>query len=137
MIVILKQNTDQMQLDRLITWLKGSGVDVHMSVGQSHTVLGLIGNTQHIDIDLISQLDIVDSVRRVQEPYKNANRKFHPNDTIIKINDNVSIGGGNLTLIAGPCSVESEEQICAIAEAVKKSGANLLRGGAYKPRTSP
>lgn len=137
MIVILKQNTDQMQLDRLITWLKSSGVDVHMSVGQSHTVLGLIGNTQHIDIDLISQLDIVDSVRRVQEPYKNANRKFHPNDTVIKINDNVSIGGGNLTLIAGPCSVESEEQICAIAEAVKKSGANLLRGGAYKPRTSP
>ncbi len=137
MIVILKQNTDQMQLDRLITWLKGSGVDVHMSVGQSHTVLGLIGNTQHIDIDLISQLDIVESVRRVQEPYKNANRKFHPNDTVIKINDNVSIGGGNLTLIAGPCSVESEEQICAIAEAVKKSGANLLRGGAYKPRTSP
>lgn len=137
MIVILKQNTDQMQLDRLITWLKNSGVDVHTSVGQSQTILGLIGNTQHIDIDLISQLDIVEDVRRVQEPYKNANRKFHPNDTVIKINENVSIGGGNLTLIAGPCSVESEEQICAIAEAVKKSGANLLRGGAYKPRTSP
>ncbi|MBQ8623283.1 MAG: 3-deoxy-7-phosphoheptulonate synthase [Oscillospiraceae bacterium] len=137
MIVILKQNTDQMQLDRLITWLKNSGVDVHTSVGQSQTILGLIGNTQHIDIDLISQLDIVEDVRRVQEPYKNANRKFHPNDTVIKVNENVSIGGGNLTLIAGPCSVESEEQICAIAEAVKKSGATMLRGGAYKPRTSP
>ena len=137
MIVILKQNTDQMQLDRLIAWLKTSGVDVHTSVGQSQTILGLIGNTQHIDIDLISQLDIVEAVRRVQEPYKNANRKFHPNDTVIKVNENVSIGGGNLTLIAGPCSVESEEQICAIAEAVKKSGATMLRGGAYKPRTSP
>lgn len=136
MIVILKKNHDQGQLDNFINWLKSSGLDVHMSVGQSQTILGLIGDTQHIDVDLISQLDIVEAVRRVQEPYKNANRKFHPNDTVIKVG-NTQIGGGNLTLIAGPCSVESEEQICSIAESVKKSGATLLRGGAFKPRTSP
>jgi len=99
-------------------------------------VLGLIGDTSKIDIDLISALDIVDTVKRVQEPYKNANRKFHPEDTVIKVRD-TQIGGGNLTVIAGPCSVESEKQIIEIARAVKASGATMLRGGAFKPRTSP
>jgi 3-deoxy-7-phosphoheptulonate synthase len=107
-----------------------------MSVGENHTVLGLIGDTSKIDIDLISALDIVDTVKRVQEPYKNANRKFHPEDTVIKVRD-TQIGGGNLTVIAGPCSVESEKQIIEIARAVKASGATMLRGGAFKPRTSP
>jgi 3-deoxy-7-phosphoheptulonate synthase len=95
-----------------------------------------VGDTSKIDINLISALDIVEDVKRVQEPYKAANRKFHPDDTVIEVNG-AKIGGGNLTLIAGPCSVESEEQIIGIAEAVKKSGATILRGGAFKPRSSP
>ena len=136
MIVILKNNPDKSQLDSLISWIKEKGLQVHMSVGENHTVLGLIGDTSKIDIDLISALDIVESVKRVQEPYKNANRKFHPEDTVIKVRD-TQIGGGNLTVIAGPCSVESEEQIIEIARAVKASGATMLRGGAFKPRTSP
>ncbi len=136
MIVILKPNPDQAQLDSLISWLESKDIVIHRSVGVRQTILGLVGDTSHLDIDLISALDIVSDVRRVQEPYKNANRKFHPQDTVIKVG-NTQIGGGNLTLIAGPCSVESEEQICAIARSVKESGATLLRGGAFKPRTSP
>ena len=136
MVVILKQNPDQTQLNNLVSWLSGKGIDVHTTVGASQTILGLVGDTTHLDIDLISALDIVEAIRRVQEPYKNANRKFHPQDTVIKVGD-TQIGGGSLTLIAGPCSVESEEQICDIAQKVKASGANLLRGGAFKPRTSP
>ena len=136
MIVILKENPDQAQLDSLLTWLKEQHVDVHPTIGEHHTILGLIGDTSKIDIDLISALDIVDDVRRVQEPYKSANRKFHPEDTVVKAG-NTRIGGGSLTLIAGPCSVESEEQIIGIAKAVKASGATMLRGGAFKPRTSP
>ncbi|MBQ2866076.1 MAG: 3-deoxy-7-phosphoheptulonate synthase [Clostridia bacterium] len=136
MVVILKNNPDKGQLNNLVTWLSGKGIDVHTTVGASQTILGLVGDTTHLDIDLISALDIVEAVRRVQEPYKNANRKFHPQDTVVKVGDTL-IGGGNLTLIAGPCSVESEEQICEIAQKVKASGANLLRGGAFKPRTSP
>ncbi len=136
MIVLLKPNPDKAQLDSLIKWLESKGVEIHPTVGTTQTILGLVGDTSHLDIDLISALDIVAGVRRVQEPYKNANRKFHPDDTVIKVGNTV-IGGGNLTLIAGPCSVESEEQICAIAQKVKESGATLLRGGAFKPRTSP
>ncbi|MBQ6053334.1 MAG: 3-deoxy-7-phosphoheptulonate synthase [Clostridia bacterium] len=136
MIVLLKPNPDKAQLDSLIKWLESKGVEIHPTVGTTQTILGLVGDTSHLDIDLISALDIVAGVRRVQEPYKNANRKFHPDDTVIKVGNTV-IGGGNLTLIAGPCSVESEEQICAIAKQVKESGATLLRGGAFKPRTSP
>ena len=136
MIVLLKQNPDKAQLDSLISWLESKGVEIHPTVGATQTILGLVGDTSHLDIDLISALDIVESVRRVQEPYKNANRKFHPQDTVIKVG-NTQIGGGNLTLIAGPCSVESEEQICEIAMKVKESGATMLRGGAFKPRTSP
>ncbi|MBR3865380.1 MAG: 3-deoxy-7-phosphoheptulonate synthase [Clostridia bacterium] len=136
MIVILKQNPDKSQLNNLVSWLNGKGIDVHPTVGSTQTILGLVGDTTHLDIDLISALDIVEAVRRVQEPYKNANRKFHPDDTVIKVGDAI-IGGGNLTLIAGPCSVESEEQIVEIAKKVKESGATILRGGAFKPRTSP
>ena len=136
MIIILKEHPDQQKLDGLVTWLKDKGLDIHSSVGANHTILGLVGDTSQIDIDLISANEIVEEVKRVQEPYKNANRKFHPEDTVIKVGD-TQIGGGNLTLIAGPCSVESEEQIVEIAKAVKKSGATILRGGAFKPRTSP
>lgn len=136
MVVVLKRDPEESQLKLLISWLKDKGVEVHTSVGAAQTILGLVGDTSHLDIDLISALDIVDSVTRVQEPYKNANRKFHPQDSVIKVG-NTQIGGGALTLIAGPCSVESEEQICSIAQSVKNSGATILRGGAFKPRTSP
>ena len=136
MIVVLKSNVDKEKQDRLVDWLKESGVDVHVSVGEFQTVLGLVGDTAKIDTDLVESLDIVDSVKRVSETFKQANRKFHPEDTVVNVGD-VKIGGGNFCLIAGPCSVESEEQIVSIAKDVKKSGANMLRGGAFKPRTSP
>lgn len=136
MIVILKNNPNQKQLDNLISWLKSMDIDIHISKGQNTTILGLIGDTTIVDIDLINALDIVEAVRRIQEPYKSANRKFHPEDAIIDVNG-VKIGGGNFQIIAGPCSVESKEQICSIAESVKNSGAGMLRGGAFKPRTSP
>ncbi|MBR6106679.1 MAG: 3-deoxy-7-phosphoheptulonate synthase [Oscillospiraceae bacterium] len=136
MIVVLKQNPNQAQLDSLIAWLKEKQIDVHESVGTSRTILGLVGDTAAIDADLISALEIVEDVKRVQEPYKHANRKFHPEPTVISAGG-AQIGGGSLTLMAGPCSVESEEQIVSIAKAVKASGASVLRGGAFKPRTSP
>ena len=137
MIVVLKDNPDQKQLDNLVSWLKSMGLDIHFSKGQSTTIMGLVGDTASVDIDLINSLDIVETVKRVQEPYKNVNRKFHPEDTVVEISDEVRIGGGNFQVIAGPCSVESEEQICLVAEEVKKAGAGLCRGGAFKPRTSP
>ena len=137
MIVVLKDNPDQKQLDNLVSWLKSMGLDIHFSKGQSTTIMGLVGDTASVEIDLINSLDIVETVKRVQEPYKNVNRKFHPEDTVVEISDEVRIGGGNFQVIAGPCSVESEEQICLVAEEVKKAGAGLCRGGAFKPRTSP
>ena len=136
MIVVLKKNPNPEQLDSLIAWLQDKGITIHTSLGAAHTILGLVGDTSCLDIDLISALDIVEDVKRVQEPYKNANRKFHPEDTVVKVG-NTQIGGGTLTIMAGPCSVESEEQVVAIAKAVKASGATMLRGGAFKPRTSP
>lgn len=137
MIVVLKDNPDKKQLDNLVSWLKSMGLDIHFSEGQSATIMGLIGDTSAVDIDLINALDIVDTVKRVQEPYKNVNRKFHPEDSVIEITKDVKIGGGSFQVIAGPCSVESEDQICLVAKEVKKAGAGLLRGGAFKPRTSP
>ena len=137
MIIVLKDNPYQKQLDNLVSWLKSMGLDIHFSKGKSATIMGLIGDTASVDIDLINALDIVETVKRVQEPYKNVNRKFHPEDTVVKISENVKIGGGNFQVMAGPCSVESEEQICLVAEEVKKAGAGVLRGGAFKPRTSP
>ena len=137
MIVVLKDNPDEKQLDNLVSWLKSMGLDIHFSKGQSATIMGLIGDTASVDIDLINSLDIVETVKRVQEPYKNVNRKFHPDDTVVEIAPGVKIGGGNFQVIAGPCSVESEEQVCEVASAVKEDGAGLYRGGAFKPRTSP
>ena len=136
MIVVLKQNPNQAQLESLIAWLEEKQISVNKSVGTSHTILGLVGDTAAIDPDLISALEIVEDVKRVQEPYKHANKKFHPEPTVIRVRD-TQIGGGTLTLMAGPCSVESEEQIVGIAKQVKASGATVLRGGAFKPRTSP
>lgn len=137
MIVVLKDNPDEKQLDNLVSWLKSMGLDIHFSKGQSATIMGLIGDTASVDMDLINSLDIVETVKRVQEPYKNVNRKFHPDDTVVEIAPGVKIGGGNFQVIAGPCSVESEEQVCEVASAVKEAGAGLYRGGAFKPRTSP
>ena len=136
MVVLLKKNPDQNQVENLVAWLKGQNLQVHMSEGTTQTIMGLIGDTTSVDIDLLKALDIVEDVKRIQEPYKNANRKFHPADTVIEVGG-VKIGGGNFAIAAGPCSVASEEQICLVAELVKKSGASLLRGGAFKPRTSP
>ena len=136
MIIILKNNPDKDQLENLEYWLSGMGIKVHPTVGTGKTILGLVGDTSRVDIDLISALDIVEDVKRVQEPFKNVNRKFHPDDTVIDVGG-VKIGGGTLTIIAGPCSVENHDQIIAVAQAVKASGAGMLRGGAFKPRTSP
>ena len=136
MIIVLKKDPEKRQLDNLISWLKSMDFDINFSEGENTTVLGLIGDTSKLDIDLIRALDIVDVVKRIQEPYKSANRQFHPQDTVIDIGG-VKIGGGNFQIIAGPCSVESREQISEVAAAVKDAGACLFRGGAFKPRTSP
>ena len=136
MIFVLKPNTKEERRKQLIDWLKGMNLGVHISDGQFQTVLGLIGDTSKVDMDLLASLDIVDTVKRVSETFKCVNRKFHPDDTVIDVNG-VKIGGGNFALIAGPCSVESEDQIVTVAKAVKEAGANLFRGGAFKPRTSP
>ena len=136
MIAILKHGTTAEQAQPLIAWLRNMNLDVHISEGQEVTILGLIGDTSRVDAELLSSLEIVDSVKRVSEPFKQANRKFHPEDTVITVG-NAKIGGGHFAMIAGPCSVESEEQIIEVATAVKAAGADILRGGAFKPRTSP
>lgn len=136
MIVVLKHNVSQAKKEQLIHWLENLGLRIHVSDGDYQTVLGLIGDTTQVDMDLVASLEIVDSVKRVTEPFKCCNRKFHPEDMVVEVGD-VKIGGGHFALIAGPCSVESEQQIVTVAKAVKASGAALLRGGAFKPRTSP
>ncbi len=136
MIAILKSGTTPAQRNHLVAWLKNMNLDVHISEGAQVTVLGLVGDTSRVDIDLLKSLEMVETVKRVSEPFKQANRKFHPKDTVIQIGD-TKIGGGNFAMIAGPCSVESEDQIIEVAQAVKTAGAGLLRGGAFKPRTSP
>lgn len=136
MIAVIKENTSKEQLDHLINWLSEQNVEVHISEGVDHTVLGLVGDTTKIDIDLLDSLAIVETVKRISEPYKQCNRKFHPDDTVVDING-IKIGGGHFAMIAGPCSIESEEQIISVAKQVKAAGAQLLRGGAFKPRTSP
>lgn len=136
MITVLKKGTTEQQMQTLIDWLKAQNLDVHISRGQDYTVLGLIGDTSGIDMDLISSLEMVDSVKPVSEPFKQCSRKFHPDDSVIDVGG-IKIGGGHFAVIAGPCSVESREQIIAVAKAVKEAGAMLLRGGAFKPRTSP
>ena len=136
MIAVLKHGTTPTQLSQLVSWLKRMDLDVHISEGSQDTVLGLIGDTSRVDMDLLASLDIVRTVKRVSEPYKQVNRKFHPMDSIIEVGS-AKIGGGNFAMIAGPCSVETEEQIISVAQSVKAAGATILRGGAYKPRTSP
>ena len=136
MIAVLKYGTTPEQTAHLVSWLKRMNLDVHVSEGQEITILGLIGDTSRVDMDLLKSLEIVETVKRVSEPFKQANRKFHPRDTIVQVG-NVRIGGGYFAMIAGPCSVESEEQIISVAKSVKDSGAEILRGGAFKPRTSP
>ncbi len=136
MIAVVKQNVEEEQLQNLIEWLQTQNVSVHISRGENHTVLGLVGDTSHIDMELLQNLDIVERVTRISEPFKNANRKFHPKDTVVDVSG-VKIGSGHFAIIAGPCSVESREQIVEVAKSVKASGASLLRGGAFKPRTSP
>lgn len=136
MVTVLKHGVTDEQIDNLCKWFKTRGLDVHISKGHYQTIIGLIGDTKKIDTELLESLDIVEAVKTISEPFKNANRKFHPDDTVIDV-DGVKIGGGNFALIAGPCSVESEEQIIEVAEKVKAAGAHILRGGAFKPRTSP
>ena len=136
MIAVLKLGTTDNQIENLSSWLRSQGLDVHISKGSTHTVIGLIGDTSRIDEDLLRGLDMVEAVKRISEPFKSANRKFHPDDSVITVG-NTSIGGKDFAIMAGPCSVESEEQVMEIAKAVKAAGATMLRGGAFKPRTSP
>ena len=137
MIAVLKQNASPERTQMLIDWLKRQGLDVHVSQGEFKTVLGLIGNTEKVDMDMLRSLDIVDTVTRVSDPFKAVNRKFHPENSIVRIGESVAVGGGHFGLIAGPCSVECCEQITYVAQRVKAAGANMLRGGSFKPRTSP
>lgn len=136
MIVILKPGTQPDKKEHLIAWLESQKLTVHLSEGKDYTVLGLVGDTSHIDTDLLQSLEIVNAVKIVSEPFKQCNRKFHPDDSVVSVGG-VKIGGGHFCLIAGPCSVESLDQIVGVAKSVKASGANVLRGGAFKPRTSP
>ena len=136
MIVILKREAQKEQIDKLVTFFTSMGLKIHMSEGETSTIMGLIGDTTAVDGDLISSLDAVEAVRRIQEPFKKANRKFHPHDSVIDCGG-VPLGGGMFQIIAGPCSVENEKQMITVAQAVKEAGATLLRGGAFKPRTSP
>ena len=136
MIIVVKKDSEKKQVDNLLKWITGQGLKVDISVGENSTVIGLVGDTSKIDIDLVHSMDIVETVKRIQEPYKCANRKFHPEDTIVDVAGR-KVGGNNFSIIAGPCSIESEKQIIGIAQAVKEAGATFLRGGAFKPRTSP
>ena len=136
MVVVMKPGTAKQDIDALVEKLKKMNLDVGITNGVGCTILGLVGDTTAVDMDKISINPHVERVMRVQEPYKKANRKFHPEDTVVTVGS-AKIGGGSFSVIAGPCSVESEAQICEVAEDVKRSGAALLRGGAFKPRTSP
>ncbi|MEG2813453.1 MAG: 3-deoxy-7-phosphoheptulonate synthase [Oscillospiraceae bacterium] len=136
MIIVLKPNSDKNKVNALIEGIKSQGLMIEYMEREDKRIFGIIGDTTKIDDEDIKGNSEVESVHRVSEPYKMSNRRFHPTDTIVKVGDK-KIGEGFFNVIAGPCSVESEEQLCEIAEAVKKSGANFLRGGAFKPRTSP
>jgi len=136
MIITVRNQKDNKQIDNLLKWIEDSGLQANVVKGETSTIVGLIGDTSRIDIDLVRSLEIVENVTRIQEPYKKANRKFHPEDTIVDVAGH-KFGGKHFQIIAGPCSVESEAQVIGIAKAVKESGATILRGGAFKPRTSP
>ncbi len=137
MIAVLKQGTTQKQIDSFCEWIKAQGVGTHIYNGEYQTVIGLIGDTTRIDEEMLNGLDIVETVKRITEPFKSANRKFHPDNSVIDISGKTTVGGNIFAVIAGPCSVENEAQILEVARAVKASGATMLRGGAFKPRTSP
>ena len=137
MVVILKQDYTEEQLHKAVAAMEAGGVKVMISKGSETTILGAEGNAAGLDEEMLGQLPGVERVMRVSEPFKMANRKYHPDDSVIDLGRGVSVGGKQLTVIAGPCSVESEEQMVGIAQSVKKSGALAMRGGAYKPRTSP
>ena len=137
MIVILKKTAERQQVELFENWLRSMGLELHKSVGENHTIIGLVGDTSRVDMESILALDIVETVKRIQEPYKNANRKFHEEDTVITLANGAQIGGGRFLVMAGPCSVETEEQIISVAQSVKAAGAQVRRGGAFKPRTSP
>ena len=136
MIAVLKHGTTAQQQAHLVRWLETMNLQVVVYPANDVTLLGLIGNTAQVDMELLLSMDIIASVKRVSEPYKLVNRKFHPNSSVVKIGD-VAIGNGHFAMISGPCSVESVEQIISVAESVKAAGASILRGGAFKPRTSP
>lgn len=137
MIVVLKKGASEKQIESLAHWFRAKGVEPDISAGNDVTVMGLVGDVSRIDTELVEALDIVESVKRVTEPFKQANRKFHPDDTVVTLENGVKIGGGSFVYMAGPCSVESEEQIIYCARRVQAAGAQILRGGAFKPRTSP
>lgn len=139
MVAVIRPDVPQERIEHLVSWLRDQRLGVHVSEGEYQCVLGLIGDTSRIDIDMLRSLDIVESVAQVSDPFKACNRKFHPEDTIIQTmgENGPLLGGGNFALIAGPCSVESKEQIVFVGEKVKEAGAAFLRGGAFKPRTSP
>jgi 3-deoxy-7-phosphoheptulonate synthase len=136
MIILIKKDADPAQVENLKALLRSKNIEPHVSQGSMQTLIGCVGDVAHLDPGLIEALDVVESVQRIQEPYKAANRKFHPADTIVDCSG-VKVGHGAFSVIAGPCSVESEEQVVGIAKAVKAAGATMLRGGAFKPRTSP
>jgi 3-deoxy-7-phosphoheptulonate synthase len=136
MIIVVKPNTNEEDVQRLIKMIETQGLNIHYSKGVDHTILGIVGDTTLVDVEKIRSNRIVENVLRVQEPYKKANRSFHPDDTIIDVKGR-KIGEGTISVFAGPCSVESEEQVVSIARSIKESGATFLRGGAFKPRTSP
>ena len=136
MVITIKRTVDEKQFKNLLNWIESVGLKINLSEGENYTVVGLVGDTSLVDINLIRSLDIVDSIVRIQEPYKKANRKFHPENSIIDVGGH-KFGGNHFQIIAGPCSVESYEQVLEVAKAIKKAGATILRGGAFKPRTSP
>ena len=136
MIAIVKQSATPEQLQHFVSWIEGRGYRTNVSQGENETIVGIIGDTTQIDPFLLESMDIIEQVRRVSEPYKLANRKFHPEDTVVDCGHGVLVGGGNFQVIAGPCSIEGEN-LLRIALAIKSAGATMLRGGAYKPRTSP
>ena len=138
MVIIVKPEAKEEQIQDLMHWIEAQGLRTHVSTGDYTTIIGVIGDTSRLDDDLINGLGIVQGIKHVSEPYKSANRKFHPMDSIIEVGEQkLKVGHGNFALIAGPCSVESEEQIVSVAKSVKAAGATMLRGGAFKPRTSP
>ena len=137
MIIIINSKTKPEKVNDLVNWIERKGLKTHITEGDYQNIIGVIGDTSRIDEDQVKSFDIVEAVKRVSEPFKQANRKFHPHDTVVEVSPEVKIGHGNFGLIAGPCSVECEEQIIFVAQSVKAAGATMLRGGAFKPRTSP